>query len=165
MARAEPPWRLELAGGVSIALTPEDVLRVERPGEPDEHVELGGPGDARLHITVRVATDGRSALLARVEGDRLLFVAAATPAVRWLELVERLAHATQLHIEPVARAFVVISENGLLCIDAENGQERWRLDRVTFDWTFVAEREGAVWLSDAEGNLLGFDLTSGDERA
>ena len=75
-----------------------------------------------------------------------------------------MAQAWQLEIVPIAvDDFLVLFEAGFFRVDGD-GREQWRVERMTFDWHFVGEREHVVWLSDLHGNLLGFDAQTGFER-
>jgi hypothetical protein len=101
-------------------------------------------------------------LIGWVEGDLLHHVALVPPCHTPIELMERLSGSSQLQLHAFGDRFIAITENGLLVLDG-SGRECWRLDRVTYDWDWVGLVQGQIWLSDAHGNLLGFDPATGQE--
>lgn len=110
------------------------------------------------------AASGDSALIGFTLHPLLVHVCARRESPRRIALGERIAHAEQLEVVAATGGFLVRLESGLVFID-EAGRDRWHVDRVTFDWRFVAERDDALWLVDEGGNLLGFGLHDGLERS
>jgi len=110
------------------------------------------------------AASGDAALIGFRLHPLLVHVRAEPGAPRRIALGERIAHSEQLEILAVTGGFLVRFERGLLLVD-EVGRDLWHVDRVTFDWRFVGERDGALWLVDEGGNLLGFGLADGFERS
>jgi len=114
-------------------------------------------------VGVRAAS-GDSALVGFTLHPLLVHVCAERGSLRRIALGERIARAEQLEIVAATGGFLVRLERGLIFVD-DAGRDRWHVDRVTFDWRFVAEREDALWLVDEGGNLLGFGLDGGLERS
>lgn len=155
--------QLGLAGGVSLRVTRGGVLEVERPGEAPESLPLAPDLTWPTEVAGCASGSGASALVALVRHDALFLVAAGRRGCLRVALGERIAHSEQLGLFAAGPGFVVLYEHGLVALD-EAGRERWRIDRVTFDWRLVDEHDGALWLSDTHGNLLGFDAETGIER-
>ncbi len=152
-----------LAKGAALRVTAAGALEIERADRPVEHITLAQPSRRPPPIAGAASHSGAAALVACAGDDQLVWVSADAGPTRRLPLGERIPNAAQLAIFAVEGGFGVLTEHGLASID-ERGHERWRVDRVTFDWRFVDERDGALWLADADGNLLGFDAAAGWER-
>ncbi len=148
MVRIEPPGRLE----------------IDRPEAARVSFAFSTARLTRRAVAGAAARSGDAALVGCAGEAALWWVAPSVAEPRRLPLGDRIPNAAQLSIVAIAGGFAVLTEHGLAVID-EEGRERWRIDRVTFDWRFVDEREGALWLADADDNLLGFDTSTGWERS
>ena len=142
----------------------DGVLHIEQPDGSTVSSAMAPELDWPAPLESARSTSGVAVLFGLVHGDLLVHVGPGRNGFRRLVLGERLPHAEQLGVHAVSGGFLVRFENGFFFVGDE-GRERWRVDRVTFDWRFVAERDQALWLSDASGNLLGFTLDSGIECA
>jgi len=157
--------RLELAGGGWIELR-----------ENDEGVVAGLEGAAESYFDARelIADAGRlrgalhpqgdRVLLGRVRSDQLFLLRLPGAELVPIALPGRLAGAWQLAIATSGDLFLALTESGVYAIEVE-GRERWRIAGTTYDWRYVGDQDGDVWLSDTSGNLLGFDAQSGEERS
>ena len=141
----------------------DGVLVVEREGEAPERHMLAPAIEPRAAVAWAASRDGRSAMIGLECGEAVVHAGADSKGVRTIVLGERIPNAWQLDVVAIADGFLVRFERGLVCV-ATNGRERWRSEGVTFDWRFVAERDGGVWLVDESGNLVGFDVATGVER-
>lgn len=143
---------------------PNETLVVSLPGVPERHFArhplLVDKGPLRWAVHPR----GDRVLLARVRGDRLHLLRLPEATLEPIALGERLPNVEQLDLVTSGELFVAISESGVYALDAE-GRERWRIPGTTYDWRYVGDEDGDVWLSDTNGNLLGFDAQSGRERS
>lgn len=172
---------LGLVGGTRVGVDAQGELEIVRAGHPPERRPLA-PGLRWPTPVVGCVSPTRSCcLIGLARHDLLLVIRAAADIeradleeaeaadleeaapVRRLELGPRLAGSLEMALHPAGRGFVVVLECGVIRLD-ERGDEIWRLDRVTVGWRFVAERDGALWLEDREGNLVGFDSRTGFER-
>jgi hypothetical protein len=147
-----------------VRVTPDGRVEIESRGGQREAAALAPAVDRPTRVVSCRARSSASALVGLVSSDVLVLASAQDFGLRRCALGERIPNAEQLQIVPVEGAFAVIYENGIALID-DAGRERWRIDRVCFDWRFVDERDGALWLADHDGNLLGFDAATGFERA
>jgi len=77
---------------------------------------------------------------------------------------ERLPRAEEMELVAAGDLFIVVTEKGISALSGD-GNERWRIDQTTYGWRFVGEEDGRVWLSDAGGNLIGFDRVTGAEAS
>jgi hypothetical protein len=157
--------RLELAGGGWIELR-----------EDGEGVAAGleGVAESRFDAHWLAADEGRlrgarhphgdRVLLGRVRSDRLFLLRLPDAELAPIDLPERLAGAWQLAIVTSGDLFVALTESGVYAIEAD-GRERWHIAGTTYDWRYVGDQDGDVWLSDTNGNLIGFDAESGEERS
>lgn len=148
--------RVEVDRGGGIVITPSDrlghsFLLTDRSEELPELVSC-------------INTSRETAVLAARRGDWFQTVRARRGLTHRSTLGERIKNAEQLSIHELDDGFVILFENGLLCI-SETGQEIWRIERTTFDWRFVGARDGAIWVADVHENLLGFDHKTGHERS
>jgi len=160
-----PPLRerVELPGRGRLELRVDErrLLFVPKRGEPrgfDAAPICDEPGG----LARAVASDGRSALLGRHRSDHLYVFDAEAPALRPVPGFERLRGSEELRLHAIAGGYLVVCENGVAALD-EFGRTRWRMDAVTFGWRLLAEADGVLWLSDASGNVLGIDATTGRE--
>lgn len=138
-------------------------LHVEYPDGSTRRLDCDPSVDWNLPVVHARSVDGSAVLFGPVQGDLIVRVSANSDTVHRFTVGERIPHAEQLELHAAGDGFWVRFENGLFVL-GEDGRERWRIDRVAFDWCFVAERDDALWFSDASGNLLGFSLDTGDER-
>ncbi len=143
---------------------PDGLLEIDRHAGAIVSTPLAPDASWPTPVVGCAARSGASALVGCVRHDAMVWVPANGSGSRRCVIGERIAHSEQLRIVALEGGFLVIHENGLVRID-EHGTELWRVDRVTVDWQLVGERDGAVWLSDHDGNLLGFDAGTGFERS
>ncbi len=160
-----PPGRpvlLELAGGRRLRVDrAAGCVELDVQGASGRRLGAAAlSGDGALHAAV--SQSGESALLARRCAPQLTLVHAPSASTRLVILGDRLPRVEQLELAAVRDAFVVVFENGLVVL-GERGEERWRLEQITYGWRLVDEQEGQLFVSDANGNLLGFDLETGLE--
>ncbi len=128
--------------------------RCAHPAHP--LLERAGP---LVHATSGVTG---TTLVGRARAEAVFRIDAALSCERVPLEVERLAHSAQTALHAVAEGFLVITENGILGLD-HAAATRWRIDCVSAGWRYVGESEGAMHLSDAHGNLIAVDPTTGEE--
>jgi hypothetical protein len=150
------------AGG-SMRLDAQGMLHIRRPDGHRESHRLVPEIDWPTPVVGAASASGETALIGFLLHPLLVHVSSRSLNPRRIALGERLRHAEQLELFAVSEGFLARLENGLVFVD-DDGRARWHVDRVTFDWRFVAERDGALWLGDEGGNLLGFSVDAGLER-
>lgn len=167
MSEQPPPLRecVELPGRGTLELRTDErrVVFLPRRGSArrfDAHPIFEEPG--RLARVAR--SDGRSALIARDASDRLYVFDAERQALRPVPGFTRLPRAEVLRLHAVSGGFLVVTENGIAALD-ETGNERWRIDDVTFGWRLLVDAGEVLWLCDGSGNVLGLDAVTGREAA
>ena len=153
--------RVEWDGG-DVSVYGDGSLVARRTGTGEERHVLAPTIEPRTKAPCVASKDGSAAMVGLEGDDTILHLDAASPGVRRILLGERIPNAWQLEVFAIAEGFLVRYERGLVCVSTR-GRERWRTEGVTFDWRFVDERDGAVWLEDESGNLVGFDVATGVE--
>ena len=149
-------------GELTIRRDPAQVVFQAVSGEGrrfSEHPILRESGVLRFAVEGR----GACALLGRREGHSLHLFDARRQSFSRVALRERLPGVTQLEIVASRDLFLARSENQLIAVETD-GRERWCVECITYDWRFVSHSDDSVWFADSEGNLLGFDSASGQER-
>jgi hypothetical protein len=154
---------LDWAGGAGMLLDARGTLHVRHEDGSREAQPVAPELDWPTPVVGVASPEGGSALIGFTLHPLLVHVSSQLGRLRRIALGERLPHAEQLDLFAVAGGFLARLEHGLVFVD-ESGRDRWYVDRVTFDWRFVAERDGALWLVDEGGNLLGFSSDTGLER-
>lgn len=161
-----------LAGDACVRVDPTGVLEIVRGGVSVLRRPLTSEARWPTPVIGCASAAGTTALVGLARHDLLLLVSALaeTPSgsrghapLRRIDLGPRLAGSEEMALDRAGPGFVVVLECGVIVLD-ERGTERWRLDRVTVGWRVVTERDGALWLEDREGNLVGFDVETGLER-
>lgn len=131
------------------------------------HALLTEPGALRWATTPH---EGR-ALIGRVRSEFLHLFDAKRSRFRALVTGERLARVEQLTIVHCGDLFIAVTENGIIAIDAggrsddQDGRERWRINKITYNWSYVGRDEATLFFADANENLLAFDPDSGREAS
>lgn len=134
------------------------------------HAEHGDVHDFERHpifsdpgrFTHVAARDGRSAVIARDESDRLYVFDAERMLFRSVPGFDRLRHAEALDLHALEDGYLIVTENGVANIDS-CGRTRWRIDAVTLGWRLLAAADGALWMRDASGDVFAYEAETGHE--
>lgn len=160
---SERDWRIELPGyGVLEARHDGSGLCFtgERGGERvlGAHPLLEGEGS----LVWAIGPSRRTALFGYTRDDRLHHFDVGSVSLTPVPLVERLRRVEELSIVVTDALYLAITENGIVAIE-DGGRERWRIAETTYGWRFVGAQDDTLWLTDADGNLIGIDPADGDE--
>jgi len=158
-----PPTRAEIARGLgfrSVNAAEEHLRALQRKGV----IELV-PGTSRgIRLKDFLREQLGLPLIGRVAAEALYHFDPQRVSLTPVPLVERLRRVEELGIVAVDSLFLAITENGILAVD-EAGRELWRISETTYGWRFVGSQDGALWLTDVGGDLIGIDPATGEETS
>jgi len=163
--------RIELGGHgcLEVRSAAGEVVFVSNGGEerrfaahPLASGQSGGSAEGELRFAI--GASGDRILLGLHKGRLLHLFDVRERRFSVIETGERLRRVEEMELIASGDLFIVVTENGIAAL-AGDGGERWRIDQTTYGWQFVGEADGAVWLSDTNGNLIGFDCASGIEAS
>lgn len=161
----EPRWRIDLAGPIGDMGYGDEGAYL---GSGDSVVALTAAGDVRWETSVDESVREAPAVAdgtvyAATDAGTLLALDAADSEELWRRSVGDSATApvfTRVDGEPTV---LVGTDDGLVAVEAESGDERWRAETAPVRGSPAVTADLAV-VGDGDGVLRGFALSDGTER-